>query len=461
MTNWYTCRSAVPKRDNRMIHPQDTRRSQLPPGSDIRRRAARLLAAALLAAIALTPALGAESVYHYRLLVELETTASRAGLSIESNPALLAARMTALSGPVSGRGWTPRRFWVRSSSGGQSVSATMIYALSLEALLSPLSCTLEKSAGGESLFRVSLLDWDGVPRTLAEWRHTVNVNLPVEIDLRRFPAPGIIPPPSYLHEGLLPEVDPAGLGLAFYYAWYTHGDWFGPYLMDIPLTPYTSKDQTAMARHIDQARDAGLSGFIASWFGPDDEYIDRNFERLLDVAAQKGFLITLYFETMDFTRSPAEPREENTIYKWLRYALDQYGGHPAFLKVNGKPVIVFWVSFAVPLEVWDRVFRRLRSEGRDAVFIAGYTGTETGLDVLEVFDGLHNYNIVGIVNSNGEVPDVLGRTYDELGRAARYLPLLDDTPRPRIWTATAQPGFDDHLLPDRSSPILPREDGAL
>ncbi|MBN2198333.1 MAG: glycoside hydrolase family 99-like domain-containing protein [Candidatus Aminicenantes bacterium] len=426
----------------------------------------RLLSALLLAAALLGPwagaaRLGAESVFHYQLLVELETTASRAGLTFEQNPTLLAARMTAVTGPYTERGWTLRRFWIRSTGDGQTVSATMVYALSLDATLSPLNFNLEKSSDGESIFRASLIDRDGVPSPLGEWRHQVNASLPVAIDLRRFPAPGLTPPPRYFHEGILPDASPSGLGLAFYYLWYAYRDWSSPYLMDSPLAPYASYERAAMARHIDQAKSAGLSGFIASWWGPDDWYIDRNFGELLDVAAQKGFLVALNFETMDYSRSPAQPRSENTILHWLRCAIDAYGRHPAFLRVNGKPVIVVWVSFAVPLDVWDRVFRQLRSEGREAMFIAGYAGPDPGLEALEVFDGLHNYNILGIVNSNEEVPDILARTYEETGRAVRHHPLLDDEPRPRLWTATAQPGFDDRLLPGRSSPLLPRDNGAL
>ena len=32
---------------------------------------------------------------------------------------------------------------------------------------------------------------------------------------------------------------------------------------------------------------------------------------------------------------------------------------------------------------------------------------------------------------------------------ARYFPLLMDDPEPKIFAATVQPGYDDHLLPDR------------
>jgi hypothetical protein len=71
-------------------------------------------------------------------------------------------------------------------------------------------------------------------------------------------------------------------------------------------------------------------------------------------------------------------------------SIKKYRDHPAFMKVDGKPLIIF-VSATVPLETWTRVFTSLRDQGLDAVYLA-WIGV-TAASSLEVFDGLHDYSI--------------------------------------------------------------------
>jgi hypothetical protein len=410
-----------------------------------------------LSILARTPVIPAPYLSYLRLQVELQTTAERAAFSFENADPILTSRLAAAQGPLSSKGWTLRRFWVRSAEAGSPVSATAVYALTEEALSAPLPFFLEKAEDGQTVLRVSIVDRSGTAHFVQEWRHlSGSTRLEDSLDLAQAATSSDILLSILPLLGQPAPVAPQKMLLAFYYLWYNLSDWDSPYLQDRPLSPYSSSDPAALARHIDQAKGAGLQGFIASWWGPDNS-IDLNFQALLDAARDKNFQIALYFETMEADR----PRDEATILNWLRYALSRYGGHPAFLRVSGKPVIVVWVSFAVKLEVWDRVFRQLRAEGLEAVYIGAYDSPEPGLDLLDVFDGLHNYNILGIVNRNEEVPDILASTYEETGRAVHYYPLLADTPSLKIWTATVQPGFDDTLLPGRQTPVLPRDGGAL
>ncbi len=394
-------------------------------------------------------------LYYLRLQVELETTAKRAAFGFSDASMILTSRMIEARGPLSNKEWTLRRFWLRSAQAGAMVSAIAVFALSEHALSGPLPFSLEKSEEGDSRLRVSVIDRTGAAHFIREWRHTGSDRLEDAIDLSASAANA-----ATLSSSLLPLWDMPGSGaaqkmlLAFYYLWYELGDWGSPYLQDQPAAPYSSSDPAALARHVELAQSVGIGGFLASWWGPDNA-IDRNFAMLLDAARDKDFKVGLYFETMDATG----PRDEDTILSWLRYALSRYKDHPAFLKVNDRPVVVVWVSFAVPLEVWDRVFRELRAGGLDAVFIGAYDEAEPPLSVLDVFDGLHTYNLLGIIDSNNEVPDILPLAYEETGRAVRYYSLLSGPAK--IWTATIQPGFDDTLLPGRSTPVLSRQAGGL
>jgi hypothetical protein len=408
--------------------------------------------------LAQTPIFPAPNLLYLRLQVELQTTAKRAAFVFETADRILTSRLAAAQGPLNSRGWSLRRVWLRSAQAGATVSARALYALSFEALSGPLPFYLEKAEEGQTFLRISMIDKFGSAHLVQECLHSPgSTRLDDSLDLGQNPAVQTAIPVLLIPlPGKIEAISPQKMMLAFYYLWYGLGDWISPYLRDLPLNPDASSDPAALARHIDQAKSAGIQGFLASWWGPDNS-IDRNFQTLLDTARDKNFRIALYFETMEADG----PRDEATILSWLRYALSRYGGHPAFLRVSGKPVIVVRVSFTVKLEVWNRIFRQLRSEGLDAVYIGAYDSPEPDLDLLDVFDGLHNYNILGIVNRNEEVPDILASTYEETGRAVHYYPLLADSFSPKIWTATVQPGFDDTLLPGRQTPVLPRDSGGL
>jgi hypothetical protein len=397
-------------------------------------------------------------LYYLRLQVELQTTAKRAAFAFEGADQILTSRLAEAQGPLSSQGWSLRRVWVRSAQAGTEVSARALFALSVEGQSAPLPFYLEKSEEGQTLFRISLIDKFGNSHLVQEGRHSPgSTRLDDSLDLGQNPAAQAAIPLSLLPlPGSNQVVLPQKMLLAFYYLWYGLEDWNSPTLQDRPLHPYASSDTAALSRHIDQAKEAGIQGFLASWWGPDNS-IDRNFQTLLDTARDKDFKIALYFETME----AAGPRDEGTILSWLRYALGRYKDHPAFFKVKGRPVVAVWVSFAVPLETWDRVFNQLRAEGLEAIFIGAYDAAEPELGFLDVFDGLHVYNLLAIISRIEEVSDILARTYQETGRAVHYYPLLADSPSPKIWTATVQPGFDDTLLPGRHTPVLPRDDGAL
>src|SRR5437588_12271322 len=95
---------------------------------------------------------------------------------------------------------------------------------------------------------------------------------------------------------LVPSVArPADLAhavLAYYYVWYDEGS-FNSALFQ-PLQPYNSDDTGVMQRHVDQAKSAGIDGFIVDWYG-DGDRTDTNFAHLLDVAERSGFSATIHF----------------------------------------------------------------------------------------------------------------------------------------------------------------------
>src|SRR2546423_9555732 len=74
-----------------------------------------------------------------------------------------------------------------------------------------------------------------------------------------------------------------GAVMAKYYAWFDQNTWASGKPSDLPAQPYMSSDRKTIERQVDQARAAGIDGFVLNWWGPDNP-TDTNLQTLLDVA---------------------------------------------------------------------------------------------------------------------------------------------------------------------------------
>ncbi len=384
-----------------------------------------------------------DPVSFYRLRLEVDTTSDWTTLDFLDPELVLAMRVVDVEGEPahveSGLGHLAFDQPIESAEGFDHVVLTVDVALDPQAAGSSLSLHLEKGSLNQTVVSVSLVQGEEVEtlRTVSHWNVPDSAGLnPYDFTVDLSPlaeiSPVTVQPTRASDERLL---------WAFYYPWYQRSDWQSAWLADTPAEPYDSRDPEAMRRHIRQAKAAGIDGFIMSWWGPGDPS-DRNLRTMLDIAEDEDFRLMIYFETL--SGSGGRPADE--IVRWLRYILPTYGDHPAYMRLNGKPVVVLWATDAVPLRTWAGILEQVEPE---AVFLGmGYS-----LANLEVFDGLHAYGVFNI-------PDLAG-TVRETGRAVHNYSLLDEDPAPRLWAATVQPGYDDRLLPDREGELQAREDGAF
>ncbi len=216
-----------------------------------------------------------------------------------------------------------------------------------------------------------------------------------EIDKKK-----ILPPPAPPVAG----TRLAKLYLAFYYLWY--GTPYGPAgrwlhwnemghnpdsfvngRRDIAsahyplLGPYDSADPKVIEKHIAWAKEAGLDGFICSWFGP-GSYSDRALKVFKQVAERKNFPFSIYFETEALNQLGCYGVEEN-----LRYILQTFARSPAFLRLQGKPLLFLYASELVDYTCWRRCLASLRQEGFRFIIVAN----DRNLLLQDLFDGLHHY----------------------------------------------------------------------
>jgi hypothetical protein len=234
--------------------------------------------------------------------------------------------------------------------------------------------------------------------------------------------------PVVLSTGLLRPIPADAQGerlvLAFYYAWFDLTTWQKP-LSDQPAQPYVSTDPAAIERHVREARQAGIDGFVQSWYGPqvENNQTEANFARLLDISAQHGFRAAVDLEvTSPFFHSTTD------VVNALNHLLSVHAQHPAYLRVNGKPVVFFWRQGQYSIETWNSI-RAQVDPGRSSIWIT--EGTDPSY--LGPFDGLHLYSVAWSADPAGVLAG-WGDRVREWGAAQGAS---------KTWVATVMPGYDD------------------
>ncbi|MFH1150894.1 MAG: endo-1,3-alpha-glucanase family glycosylhydrolase [Actinomycetota bacterium] len=390
----------------------------------------------------------------YTLRVRLTTTAEAARAKIEGGPEVLSLSVLERGGEAIKAGANADSAWVRREAGeaGQREGSVTVEYLLATGSVAGLSITGEQRAGGTTTIEAADVTGGAEAR-----KESLSLGEGSQAASRPIGALFTGVRPKTVARERPVEGTPA---LAFYYPWYgSQDDWSSEILSDRPAQPYVSDDEAAILRQIEQAQGAGLDGFISSWWGP-GTYTDENLALLLDVASREGFRVAVNFETLADKDAEGKdsPIEEARISKWLEYLLVTYADHPAMMEVDGKPLVFLWASDAVELEAWRRVLGGLERRGHDATFIGmvGAGGPPAGS--LDVFDGLHVYNPLGLTGNTGDI-GMLTAEYAETGSVVRYYGNLAGG-GPRIWAPTAMPGYDDDLIPDREGIVIPRDDGA-
>ncbi len=240
--------------------------------------------------------------------------------------------------------------------------------------------------------------------------------------------------------------------LAFYYTWYNSSSWCSCRMSDLPAPQYNSSDDATITRQVTEAANAGITGFISSWWGPGDA-TDTNFAKLLAHSAtlenqtKFHFASTLYFES----DAPALKGTANMVNA-LSYVATHYSNDSHFLHWQGKPVLFFWnpLGNGRTLAQWASI--RSQVDPNNSM-IWSAEGVDTTM--LSVFDGIHLFSAGywGIQHNDMPTVDSGFRNQINAYNAAHGTH--------KIWAAGVLPGYDDTRVPGRTGTyIVPRNNGA-
>ncbi|MDQ1739815.1 MAG: hypothetical protein QOE53_1467 [Pseudonocardiales bacterium] len=128
---------------------------------------------------------------------------------------------------------------------------------------------------------------------------------------------------------------------AYYYQWFTPTSWDRA-KVDLPeLGAYSSDDPWVMRKHIQQAKAAGIAGFIVSW--KDTATNTRRLRALMAVAAEEHFLLSMIYQGLDFDRKPLPAARVAADFSTFA---KEFAFNPVFARLGGKPLTIFSGTWA-------------------------------------------------------------------------------------------------------------------
>ncbi len=166
------------------------------------------------------------------------------------------------------------------------------------------------------------------------------------------------------------------LVLAFYFPWYYQENWYWTGKLSIAHQPvlglYSSADENILRNHINMAKNAGIDGFICSWWGR-NSITNQNLQKLARICAENDFRFTIYLE---------EAKDMDNLRESIHYLESTYANLNAFLRYRDKPAIF----------VFNRILETTPLDSLRAVK-SGFSIINYGYRIsnLEGFEGIHEF----------------------------------------------------------------------
>lgn len=241
--------------------------------------------------------------------------------------------------------------------------------------------------------------------------------------------------------------------LAFYYMWYNSAsDWQLSHMPDRPPVLYRSSDTSTIDQQLSLAQQAGITGFISSWWGAGN-IIDSNFAKLVSRSAALEHTTGYHFASTAYVEGDAP--NLNTTAKMiagLRYLITHYSNSNYFFHWHGKPVLFFWnpLGQGRSMATWSYIRGQV-----DPHYTMIWSAEGISTSLLSVFDGLHLFSAGywGILNGNMPAVDQGFRSKIDAYNRTYHTQ--------KIWAAGVLPGYDDTHIPGRKGAYqVPRNNGA-
>ena len=223
---------------------------------------------------------------------------------------------------------------------------------------------------------------------------------------------------------------------------------------------YDSSDPFVIEYQVATAWAAGIDGFVADWYGPQDrEGIDQALEQVFALVSKwravygLQFYIAIAYEEQILRDVPAAVREE-MAFEHLKYLLNQYASQSGYLTYEGVPVIFYFEAWENGVPGLLRPAQLMRLKRSLPPFYLLYMGAYQ--DFLGASDGFYSW-----VSGANEDPydwgaDYVNWIYPEMDFRAREHGL-------KVNVGSVWAGFDDSKVWGWGTAprLIDRQDGAV
>lgn len=139
--------------------------------------------------------------------------------------------------------------------------------------------------------------------------------------------------------------------LAYFYIWYDNSSW-NRAKIDTPLLgTYSSDDATVMRQQIQEAKAAGINGFIVSWKSTD--VLNRRLNQLAQISQEENFKLAIIYQGLDFNRDPLPATQ---VANDLDYFIQNFASMPAF-QLYSKPLVIWSGTWKFSTQDIDQITR--------------------------------------------------------------------------------------------------------
>ncbi|MBK9714698.1 MAG: hypothetical protein IPO81_25845 [Kouleothrix sp.] len=217
--------------------------------------------------------------------------------------------------------------------------------------------------------------------------------------------------------------------MAFYYPWYEMSDWSYSRMSDVAAPKYNGGEDATLRRHIQQADDAGIDALICTWYGPNEERLNKRCRRLLQLVQDSGRDLKVAIIPDQSAAFDPGMRTVDGLAAAIGVIRRDFMGSPAYFRFQGKPALYFFNPPSLgDAGAWQQL-RDRADPNRDTYWFGG----TDNFGYLDVYDALYYFDI-----SWESRPGAAMASY--AGRLSRY---NQGHGSGKPFIATVMPGYDD------------------
>lgn len=197
----------------------------------------------------------------------------------------------------------------------------------------------------------------------------------------------------------------------YYYPWYSY-DFHGKHYLREHLFPpqlpelgeYIDRTENVINQHLDWSRYAGISFWVASWWGPNSREDITLLDYILPNLRPNELKIAVFYETTGRTNNF---HDYSSIESDINYISERYFNHPNYLRINNKPVLFIYLTRVLSgLGTLNSTLITMRNAALAAgyqIFIVGdqvFGSAPQSDSDIRLLDAITNYDVYGSMGAS-------------------------------------------------------------